>query len=190
MPTPPHYRKKVRQRIVRSAALLFNRHGFPAVSIDEIMAGAGLTRGGFYKYFQSKSELYVEAISHFVEEKREAVVAAEKATDRASDLVRDYLSLKHLEEADASCPLIGLTNILSGSDQSVRSALESPLRLMIETFEHGVKPTGDPARQLALALTSLCVGGMVLARAVEDPSLADELREAATAIALKLGDWT
>ena len=150
MPTPPRYREQVRQRIVQSATLLFNRHGFPAVSIDEIMAGAGLTRGGFYNYFQSKSELYVEAISHFVEGKRDAV-ATEKATDRASDLVRDYLSLKHLEKVDASCPLIGLTNILAGGDQSLRAALESPLRLMIETFEHGVTPTGEPARQLALA---------------------------------------
>jgi len=175
---------------VQSAALLFNRHGFPAVSIDDIMAGAGLTRGGFYNYFQSKSELYVETISHFVEEKREAVGTTEKAADRASHLVRDYLSLKHLEEVDASCPLIGLTNILSGSDPSVRAALESPLRLMIETFEQGVTPTGEPARQLAVALASLCVGSMVLARAVEDRSLADELREAAMAIALKLGNWT
>jgi|SRR6476661_2801015 len=189
MPTPPRYREQVRQRIVQSATLLFNRHGFPAVSIDEIMAGAGLTRGGFYNYFQSKSELYVEAISHFVEGKRDAG-ATENATDRASDLVRDYLSLKHLEKVDASCPLIGLTNILAGGDQSLRAALESPLRLMIETFEHGVTPTGEPARQLALALASLCVGGMVLARAVEDPSLAEELREAAMAIALKLGEWT
>src|SRR5436190_22994328 len=102
MSTPPHYRAQVRQRIVQSAALLFNRHGFPAVSIDDIMAGAGLTRGGFYSYFQSKSELYVEAISHFVEEKREAAVSNEKAADRASDLVRDYFSLQHLDEVDTS----------------------------------------------------------------------------------------
>ena len=74
MTSPPHYREQVRQRMVQSAAQLFNRHGFPAVSIDDIMAGAGLTRGGFYSYFQSKSELYVEAISHFVEEKREAAL--------------------------------------------------------------------------------------------------------------------
>jgi len=30
MPTPPRYREQVRQRIVQSATLLFNRHGFPA----------------------------------------------------------------------------------------------------------------------------------------------------------------
>ena len=154
------------------------------------MAGAGLTRGGFYSYFQSKSELYVVAISHFVDEKREAALTNEKAADRASDLVRDYFSLQHLDEVDTSCPLIGLANVLSGSDKSVRAALEFAARLMIEIFEHGMTPTAESARQRALALTSLCVGGMVIARAIEDRSLADELREAAMAIALKLGDWT
>ena len=36
----------------------------------------------------------------------------EKAADRASDLVRDYFSLQHLDEVDTSCPLIGLANVL------------------------------------------------------------------------------
>ena len=82
MANPPRHREKVRQRIIQSAALLFNRHGFTAVSIDDIMAGAGLTRGGFYSYFQSKSELYAEAISRFVNAKREGAGAIEKAPDR------------------------------------------------------------------------------------------------------------
>jgi TetR/AcrR family transcriptional repressor of nem operon len=190
MPTPSPYRDQVRQRIFQSAAQLFNRHGFSAVSIDDIMAGAGLTRGGFYSYFQSKSELYAEAINRFVNEKREGADANGKAVDRAAQIVRDYLSLLHFEEIDASCPLIGLPSDLSGNEQSVRLAQETALRMMIETFEQGMMPAAQPARQRALALTSLCVGGMVLARAIEDRSLADELLEAATAIALKLGRWT
>lgn len=190
MPDPARYREQVRQRIVKSAALLFNRHGFSAVSIDDIMAGAGLTRGGFYSYFQSKSELYAEAISRFVSEKQEGIAAVEHAPEHAYKIVRDYLSQAHLEDFDTSCPLLGLPNDLSRSDQSVRVAQESALRMMIATFEHGVQASAQPARQRALALTSLCVGGMVLARAIEDRSLANELREATMAIALKLGQWT
>jgi TetR/AcrR family transcriptional regulator, transcriptional repressor for nem operon len=189
MPSPPQYREQVRQRIVQSAALLFNRHGFTAVSIDDIMAGAGLTRGGFYSYFQSKSELYAEAISKFVSEKQEGIDAIENAPDYAAQIVRDYLSIRHFEDIETTCPLLGLPNDLSRSDPSVRVAQESALRLLIETFERGVSPSTQPARQRALALTSLCIGGMVLARAIEDRSLADELREAAMAIALKLGHW-
>jgi AcrR family transcriptional regulator len=168
---------------------LFNRHGFTAASIDDIMAGAGMTRGGFYSYFQSKSELYAEAISCFVSEKLEGKAAEQKAPDRAARLVRDYLSLDHVEDVDASCPLIGLPSDISRNDQSVREAQESALRMMIDTFEHGMTAGSQPPRQLALAVTSLCLGGMVLARAIDDRALAHELREATMAVALKLGHW-
>jgi AcrR family transcriptional regulator len=188
MPGQSHHREQVRQKIIHSALQLFNRHGFDAASIDDIMAGAGMTRGGFYSYFQSKSELYAEAISCFVGGKLDGIAAVDKASDRAARILRDYLSGQHCD-VETICPLIGLPNDISRSDQSVREAQESALRMMIETFEQGMTAAAEPARQRALALTSLCIGGMVLARAIEDDSLADELREATMAVALKLGHW-
>lgn len=189
MANPPHHREQVKQRIIQSALQLFNRHGFTAASIDDIMAGAGMTRGGFYSYFQSKSELYAEVISSFAAEKLEGADVADKASDRAAQIIREYLSLQQLPDVETNCPLIALPNDLSRSDRSVREAEESALRIMIETFEQGVTASEQPARQRALALTSLCIGGMVLARLVEDRSLASELCEASMAVALQLGQW-
>ena len=54
----------------------------------------------------------------------------------------------------------------------------------------GMSPNGQPSRQVALSLTALCLGGMVLARAIEDRKLAEELREATMAVAMQLGDFT
>jgi hypothetical protein len=51
-------------------------------------------------------------------------------------------------------------------------------------------PNGNASRQVALALTSLCLGGMVLARAIEDRGLAEELREATMAVGMRLGHWS
>ena len=65
MPYPVGHRVEVKKRIVESARRLFNRHGFDSISVDQIMAGAGLTRGGFYGYFESKSDLYVEVLGCF-----------------------------------------------------------------------------------------------------------------------------
>ena len=65
MPYPAGHREAVRMRIVQSARRLFNRRGFENVSVNQIMAAADLTRGGFYSYFRSKSDLYVEALSGF-----------------------------------------------------------------------------------------------------------------------------
>jgi len=65
MPYPAGHRNAVRKKIVQSARRLFNRHGFDGVSLQQIMAGAGLTHGGFYSYFASKSDLYVEVLGCF-----------------------------------------------------------------------------------------------------------------------------
>jgi TetR/AcrR family transcriptional regulator, transcriptional repressor for nem operon len=60
---------------------------------------------------------------------------------------------------------------------------------LIDVFELGLGRQGAAARQRALAIAALCVGGMVLARTIEDRALADELREASRSIALSLGRW-
>jgi TetR/AcrR family transcriptional regulator, transcriptional repressor for nem operon len=190
MTSQTQHREQVRNKIIQSALQLFNRHGFTAASIDDIMAGAGMTRGGFYSYFQSKGELYAEAISCFVTEKLEVIANAPQASDRAVLLLRDYLSRQHFENIDGSCPLIGLPNDVSRTDQSVREAQEAALRMMVATFEQGMTPNGNASRQVALALTSLCLGGMVLARAIEDRGLAEELREATMAVGMRLGHWS
>ena len=65
MPYPQDHRQETREKILASARRLFNRNGLSEVSIDAVMAGAGLTRGGFYSYFDSKDELYAEAITAF-----------------------------------------------------------------------------------------------------------------------------
>lgn len=50
MPYPPEHKPQIRARIVQCARQLFNRRGFTEVSIDDVMAAAGLTRGGFYNH--------------------------------------------------------------------------------------------------------------------------------------------
>jgi len=65
MPYPTGHRDQVRSRIVEGARRLFNRNGFESVSVDSIMAEAGLTRGAFYAYFESKSDLYAEILGCF-----------------------------------------------------------------------------------------------------------------------------
>jgi AcrR family transcriptional regulator len=66
MPYPPEHKEETRQRIVRTAARLFNRKRFADVTIDEIIEEVGLTHGGFYRRFGGKAELYAEAVRQFL----------------------------------------------------------------------------------------------------------------------------
>ena len=193
MPFSSEHRERVREKIVQSARRLFNRHGFNAVAIDDLMADAGLTRGSFYAYFDSKSDLYATSITAVLSEKAidnwDGVSIDPRAPDVAAQIIGDYLSVGHFENIDGSCPLIALPNDVSRTEQSVRRAFESVLKALIDIFEQGLERKGDPARRRALAIVALCVGGMVLARTIEDRALADELREAARSVALSLSRW-
>ena len=51
MPYPSSHRVEQKKAIIDNARRLFNRNGFDNVSLQQIMAGAGLTHGGFYSYF-------------------------------------------------------------------------------------------------------------------------------------------
>jgi AcrR family transcriptional regulator len=191
MPHSPDHRERIRERIVKSARRLFNRHGFNAVPIDDIMAEAGLTRGSFYAYFESKSDLYAESITAILREKQidnwDGVSIDPRAPDVAAEIISDYLSVDRYEDIDGSCPLVALPNDVSRTEESVKRAFESVLKVLIDIFEQGLERKGEAARRRSLAMAALCVGGMVLARTVEDRMLGDELREAARSVALSLG---
>jgi TetR/AcrR family transcriptional repressor of nem operon len=188
MPYPAAHREQVKYQIIQSAQRLFNRHGFSAVSIDDVMSEAGLTRGSFYTYFKSKSDLYAEAVTQIVCEKRDGAGGSQDRY-QADRIIRDYLSDHHFENVDGGCPMVGLPSDISRTDLPVRRAFESALRLMVEIFERDMQHLGRAARDRALAAAALCVGGMVLARSIDDRTLADELREAAMSAALTLGQW-
>jgi AcrR family transcriptional regulator len=59
---PTQHKDRTRRKIIESAAHLFSARGFAATSIEDIMSDCGLTRGAFYAHFQSKGQLYCEAI--------------------------------------------------------------------------------------------------------------------------------
>jgi len=56
-------------------------------------------------------------------------------------------------------------------------------------LERSMVKNGQSRRTVAQATAALCIGGMVVARTVVDRNVADELREACTAVALGLGGW-
>src|ERR1700747_2991352 len=187
MPPSRKHHNRIRDLVLQSAGRLFNRHGFNAGSIDDVMAEAGLTRGSFYCYFSSKSDLYAQSVARVVHEDRRNPKASGSERARADKIVHDYLSEADQNLTADSFPMIGLPNDISRTDRAVRQAFEAAFKLMIHSFEQAGNGTAEARRANALAIAALCVGGMVLSRSIEDRKLADDLRGAAKATALNLG---
>jgi TetR/AcrR family transcriptional repressor of nem operon len=190
MPFTPEHKERTRERIVQSARRLFNRHGFTGVSIEEIMADAGLTRGGFYNHFSAKEELYAEVVQQVLScRESEGASHADGTQPRSTggEFVVAYLSPAHFADRDNGCPLMALPSDVARGGEPVKRAYRQVLEYMIEHLQAGVP--GVKARERALAVAALCIGGMAVARAVDDVKLAHEIREAARDMALSLGGW-
>jgi len=195
MPYAPDHKQQTRKRIVRSAARLFNRRGFTEVTIGEIMTVAGLTHGGFYRHFSSKEELYAESVRHFLQKEAPARWQKGRAGARKPDqpfakfVIDAYLSRDHLEDVDGSCPLIGLSSDVAHSSEAVKAAYREVAESMIQVFKANLNLKGRRAREQAMVLVTLCVGGMVVARALDDHVLAHEFLGTAHKHALETTGW-
>jgi len=195
MPYSPTHRIEIKRRIIDSARKLFNRHGFERVSLDQIMAGAGLTHGGFYSYFDSKSDLYAEVLGCVFTDPNwkscwEGVKVDLSATDVGAQVVRAYLSRSHFDDVENSCPMVALPTDVSRSGESARAAYENVFRAMVSVLERSQSQGGASRRRVAQATAAMCIGAMIVARTVVNGSVADELRDACMKVALALGGWS
>jgi len=158
------------------------------------MAQAGLTRGAFYAYFESKSDLYAEILGCFftdpnLKSRWEGVDVDLASPEAGPQIVRAYLSQQHFDDVENSCPMVALPSDVARSDQKVKAAFESVFRAMVTVLGRDVKNTTQPSEDTAMAIAGLCIGCMVVARSLNDSRLSDHLRDAATHAALVLGGW-
>ncbi len=186
MPYSSTHKEKTRTRIVEVARTLFNIHGFHGVTIDMVMAKAGLTRGGFYNHFSTKEDLFCAAVSSFLmgrgaRWRHEAGInAMNPDSEAALQMIQSYLSDAHLGAVQDQCPMIALPSDVARASPEVRAAFQQLLTAMVGLLQSSLLQQEDPqARQKAMAMAALCVGGMVLARTLPECELATEIRSAA-----------
>ena len=93
-------------------------------------------------------------------------------------MIQGYLSSEHLGDRDGQCPMIALPSDVARTNPEVQASYQNLLEAMVSLFETSLEDR-EEARQKALSLAALCVGGMVLARSLPDSELAEEVRQAA-----------
>lgn len=177
MPYSASHKATTRRRIVESARELFNRYGYADVTIDAVMAHAGLTRGGFYNHFSNKEALFLEVIEVFADcnptERWDGVsLDLDQPPGRlVPQLIDAYLSEEHLADVGGQCPLVALPTDVGHAGGGVKKAWADLLEIMVERIDAGLDgEPGSERRARATAITALCVGTMLLARTVPDES--------------------
>src|SRR4051812_5810521 len=60
-------RERRREEILRAASTLFSQKGYHATSVADVIAGAGISRGTFYLYFDNKDSLFLDLMEQFIQ---------------------------------------------------------------------------------------------------------------------------
>jgi len=171
-----------RQTVIDVASRLFRERGFDGIGVKDLMEGAGLTQGAFYKQFASKDDLVAQASRRALESAADRWSAAVAASpeDPLGAVIDFYLSTGHREERMDGCPVVALGSDAARQGTEVKASFEAGVRDYLEMLAPWVgEPDGEEAGGQAMAILSTMVGAVVLSRAVNDPDLAKALLAAA-----------
>lgn len=165
-----------RERILKEASRLIRERGISGTGVDALTEAAGMTHGSLYSQFGSKERLVEDAVEYAIAAKGQEL----PQTFALSDYVSEYLSPRHRDGAGKGCPLAALVCEIPRQSQGVRDRFTAGVRGMIGLLggrmEFGLK--SKQREEQALATVASLVGALVLARAVNDPKLSDDILRA------------
>lgn len=175
------------ERLMEAALDLIWEESYGAVTIDDICKRAGVKKGSFYYFFQSKAELAVAALERMwlTESKPEldrtfspSVSPLARITAHLEAIYRHQSDLKKNSGKVLGCPVCSMGSEISTQEIDVcakvreivlrkRRYFESAIR---DAIAEGAIDTCDPA-QKAMALTALIEGFESQARILNDPEI-------------------
>ena len=165
-----------KERILNVACRLFKKNGYAATGIDLIMGEAGLTAGGFYAHFRSKTDLLEQAIEHSMRHSRQLLLKDTEhlsGEEKIKAIMNRYISAGHRDLAEKGCILPALAaEIPRGTGKSNQLVSYYIRKWADEISQH-------MPQENALALISKAVGAILLSRMVNNTGLSDDILRAA-----------
>ncbi len=177
--------------IVAAAARLFRERGIDGASVADVMSAAGLTHGGFYSHFEDKEALVAEALSAATNH-RERWIEPRPDLDEAAWLAwiaRRYLNVRHRDDPGDGCPFPPLSPEIARDGPDARRVFETELRKSADRMAACLSDGADlGAQDKSYAVLALCVGGLMLARAVESETVSKRILRASRHLAERAAD--
>src|SRR5262249_24204677 len=173
MPWPQDHKSRTRRRIVEAAAAAFRAGGTSRVRVEDIMARAGLTHGGFYAHFTSKDDLLRESVDYASSQTLEMLskpLARTPAADRFRAVVDAYLSPAHVAHPELGCPLASLGPEIARAGGRPLRSLAGGAKNRIAWMRQLLTETqgGSVTDSQGGGTRATMIGGVILARTLTD----------------------
>ncbi|MFO1399432.1 MAG: TetR/AcrR family transcriptional regulator [Burkholderiales bacterium] len=169
-------KERTRRRLLDRGARHAKKHGFNGSGMDALAGAAGVTTGALYKHFSGKSELLVGIVATELARTAHLFSSLPKGDCEAiGKVLAAYLSDHHVEHPETGCVLPSLTPEVARADRPTRVAFERGVHDVHEALRGHVAGGSDNA----WALIALCVGAVMMARALPGEAARTALLQAA-----------
>ncbi|MCH8620948.1 TetR/AcrR family transcriptional regulator [Undibacterium sp. TS12] len=181
-------KEESKAKILKSAGRGFRSRGFGGSGVDGLAKDAEVTSGAFYAHFKSKAVAFREAVVAGLEDLKLGVSQAREQLGSGwrTAFIDFYLGERRTCDLADSCALQSLSTEVARATEETRIAYERELQAIIETVAAGLDGQPDAKREEAIALLALLVGGVTLARAVQNPDISNDIAAAVRKTALAL----
>jgi TetR/AcrR family transcriptional repressor of nem operon len=180
-----------RERLLEAASNLLRERSYTSIGVAEICAAAGVQKGSFYYYFESKQALALAVIDeHWVAQRREWSRVFESEAPLLSQLRELFELTTEVQIASASgtgsvtgCLFGNLALEMSGQDDQIRERIqaifEEQIALVTTAIEAAVvseeiSPVAD-ARHVAKSIVAQLEGLVLFAKLFNEPAELDPL---------------
>jgi TetR/AcrR family transcriptional repressor of nem operon len=169
----PEHKAQSHEKILSVAARSFRERGGDTSGIGTVMKKVGLKKGGFYRHFKSKDDLFVEAVARALDETGRGLVEVAKSVPAAQALraiIERYLSVGHLNSPGTGCVRAALGPELARKPIAIRKRIETLLgayRERLIPFVPG-KTREEKQARIRLLFPSMA-GVLMMARVSSDP---------------------
>jgi AcrR family transcriptional regulator len=178
----PGHRQQSRQRILEAVGRGFRTAGYNGVGVDGLAKAAGMTSGAFYGHFRSKAEAFRAAVVTGLRQLLAGVESCRRqhGSSWVAAFADFYLSQKVTCAPGESCALPSLSPEVARADEAARLAYQEELVKLVDAIATGLPTTGGKKqrRRTAWVLLAQLAGGVMMARAVADATLAAEIATA------------
>jgi len=124
----PAHKAQNHDTILSMAARSFRERGGDTSGIGTVMKKAGLTKGGFYRHFESKDDLFVQAVARAIDEMASGMLEVAQSVPEGQGLraiIERYLSPRHANSPGMGCVFAALGPEFGRKPLSVRKRIEA-----------------------------------------------------------------
>lgn len=157
-------KRRLKDRIIETSLVMFERYGYHGVTVDQIVAECGTSKGGFYHNFKSKDELLYHIhdvfITYVLTKAKEAYDQMPTPVSRLCEIVLSFTKVFELYKPHITVFYQESTYLKADYQRQINQKRDDYRSIIIRVIREGQK-SGEFRTEVPAEIIAMAIIGMV-----------------------------